>query len=566
MRGTTVVFDGDLYNGLEIAQQLSINPQPTATLIALAYERWGVDVVHRLRGLYALVLHDTGRQTTLGVRDPLGAFPLFYAEANGSVLLSASIDALRNEPGVSRAFNRAALADHLSHRWPDQQETFFESIRRVPPGYMLTATPSSTRVARYWDPVPLDRPIEWLPDEEVQPRFDAAFEKAVCRTLDAGPTGIFLSGGLDSISVAAMATDGARRTNRPSPLALSLGFSGDVGEEKEQKGVAAKLGLQQEFVDFYDAAPAHGLLAAALECTVQQPSPLLNTWMPAYSSLARRGVVRGVRAILSGAGGDEWLSASPFIGADMLRSGNAVGLARLIGAWRRSYNLTLGYSAQILLWSFGARPLASAAMNAIAPGAWRVSRVNRGIAGTRPWVAGDAALRRELDERVAQYLPNPNPPGGFYLHDVRASLEHPLTVLELEEIFEHGRRLDVRFLHPYWDADVVDTMYRTRPLHLFTGGRAKSVVRRTMANRFPGLGLEHQKKRSGTGFYARVLDREIPALWARHRAIPALKDLGIVDGTKAIAMADRSVESKTGTGLVSIWDLMNLDVWVQAHH
>lgn len=563
----SVLFDGTLYNATDLATELRLGPEASpARITAEAYAAWGAAFVDHVRGTFSIVVHDGADGRTLAVRDPLGACPLFYAEADGGVLVSSAIEALRDQPGVGRAVNRAALADHLCHRWPDHHETFFADIRRVPPGYMLLAQGGKVRVTRYWEPTPLDRPIEWVAESEAQRQFGNAFERAVGKTLDRGRVGIFLSGGLDSISVAAMAADLAAKRGVPLPVALSLGFPGDSDEEREQRGVAARLGLELDFVPFDEAAPSSSLLSSALELTQLQAAPLLNTWMPAYTELARRGKHRGVDVITSGAGGDEWLAVSPYLAADMMRRADVRGLAQLLRGWKRSYRMSAPSVARCLLWRFGARPLMAAAVGAVAPRWWRANRTKRGLQGTRPWVAPDRALAAELDERVELALAPSNPPGGFYLHDVRHSLEHPLTVLELEEMFEMGRRLDVRFQHPYWDADVVDILYRTPPMVLFADGRSKSVVRQTMAQRFPGLGLERQKKRSGTRFYSSVLDREIPGLWAREaRDLGPVADLGIVDANAARRVAEESIARKSGTGLVSIWDLMNVNAWIRAH-
>jgi asparagine synthetase B (glutamine-hydrolysing) len=385
------------------------------------------------------------------------------------------------------------------------------------------------------------------------------------RAFGQGPSGIFLSGGLDSISVAAMAADVARRDDRPLPLALSLGFPGNANEELEQRGVANALGLDQEFVPFDDASPPGQLLTAALSITRTRPAPLLNTWMPAYAELSLRGKRRGVHAILSGAGGDEWLAVTPLLAADLIKARDVKGLAQLTRGWRRSYDMSYVNVARCLLWTFGIRPLAGSVLARLAPRAMEENRVSRGVRSTFEWVAPQAPLRGELEARVRQWLPSAVPSRGFYQEDVRRTLEHPLTSLELEEIFEMGRWLGVRYLHPYWDAEVVDILYRTPPLLLFAGGRAKGVVRATMARRFPGLGLDRQKKRAGTAYFSSVLDREIPDLWRRNGDLSAMADLGIVEPRAAAAMAKDTLASKPGIGFTRIWDLMNVESWIRAH-
>ena len=194
-----------------------------AELVLRAYERGGEAALSRLRGSFAVVVIDCGRDIAIVLRDPLGSHPLFFTEANSCTFFAASPLRLLDQPGVSRALNRAALADHLCERWPDRQETFFAAVRRVPPGWRAVVSGQRLRLERYWHPVPMDRPIQWLSADETE-RFDEVFDRAVERCLRTGPTGIFLSGGLDSISVAAVATDRARRMGRKPPLALSLVF------------------------------------------------------------------------------------------------------------------------------------------------------------------------------------------------------------------------------------------------------------------------------------------------------------------------------------------------------
>src|SRR4029453_1027880 len=132
-------------------------------------------------------------------------------------------EAVFSKTQTPRTFNRAALADHLCYRWPDPQETFYESVRRVPAGSCVTIACGRVSVARYWNPIPDDRPMDWLDASEVD-QFGDLLNQAVDRCLSTGPAGIFLSGGLDSISVAAVASDRARHLAQPAPVALSLGF------------------------------------------------------------------------------------------------------------------------------------------------------------------------------------------------------------------------------------------------------------------------------------------------------------------------------------------------------
>lgn len=561
-----VLFDGVLHNHAELLTSLRLPVGSTsARLVLEAYTRWGVEFTRHVKGIFALVISDTRERRLVAVRDPLGAYPLFYAnDSAGRLLLSTSITSLAAHPGVDRSVNREALADHLAHRWPDAGETFFKAIRRVPAGSRLLSTTAGTRVEIYWDPAPHGEPVKWITEEELE-SFDDRLTGAVERATSQGRSGIFLSGGLDSIAVAALATDITRRSNRPSPIALSMGFPHKEGnEEPVQRGIAESLGIEQEFMRFHDAAPAGGLLSAVLDHTRDSPAPILNTWNPAYVNLALRGKRRGVEVILSGAGGDEWLTVSPMLTADMLLAGDVTGLSKFLRTWQRSYQMTPMGVFRSTFMTYGLRPVVGLALHRVAPKAWHTNRVRRLLSKTPSWIAPDPALRNELDRRAEASMTSAAPPQGFYFQDVRAGLRHPLASLELEEIFEMGRRLDVRFLHPYWDADIVDMLYRTPPLLLSKNGRAKGLIREPMARRFPMLGLDRQKKLAGTPFFKSILRAEVPKLWRSAGGVPALVDLGIVDVHQVKTVVEAGLTDTTREGLCRIWELLNLETWVQA--
>src|SRR5262249_6332223 len=151
-------------------------------------------ILSRLRGSFVVAIVDRARGVAIVTRDPLGSHPLFYSEAGSSVSFATTPWPLLRLPGVSRALNRVALADHLCSRWPDPHETFFSAVRRLPSSWRAIVSGRRLRVERYWDPVPEGRPVEWLTAQETA-RFDEIFNRAVDRCLGNGPTGIFLSGG-----------------------------------------------------------------------------------------------------------------------------------------------------------------------------------------------------------------------------------------------------------------------------------------------------------------------------------------------------------------------------------
>jgi asparagine synthase (glutamine-hydrolysing) len=531
-------------------------------LVLQAYERGGEGALSRLRGSFVVAIIDRARDMAIVARDPLGTHPLFYAEANSSVFFAASPQTLVDQPSVSRALNRAALADHLCYRWADRGETFFAAVRRVPPGWRATLSGGRLHLERYWDPTPKEWPIQWLTAEETD-CFGEVLDRAVDRCLRNGPTGIFLSGGLDSISVAAVASDRAQRIGQKLPVALSLGFPDPGCDERlRQAAVARGLGLRQHLLDFYEALGSRPPLEQSLEVNRGLAAPLLNSWWPAYLVLAKRGRLDGVETILTGHGGDEWLTVTPLLSADLIRRGAFAELARFFGTLWRSYppSLTL---ARNVLWKCGLRPLAGLALHRLMPEAHKASRLKRVLAGDPIWVAPDRQLRAEQRHRAEGALAPPDPPAGFYLRDGPTAIDNTLASWDQEERYEMGKQSGVRFLHPLSDPDLVEMLYRTPPRVLNDGGRSKGLIRQALARRFPGLGLERQRKVVSTPFFQSLLLREASTLADAAGDFPALSALGIVDGRR---MRTEVVERFKQGGKESnrVWEAINLEMWVQA--
>jgi len=318
-----VIFDGVLYDKAELRRELDRagHDDTDPSLVLEAYRRWGERVVEHLNGTFALVVRDRERDLLLCARDRLGIYPLFWATGADSILVSPSFELLARDPRVSKELNRVALADHLCLRWQDKEETLRQAIHRVPPGHVLRMKGPHHSAARYWDPTP-NGPGDWVTEDELE-GFDDLFTRAIDRCLALGPAGIYLSGGLDSVSVAAVARDRSRLSGMPSPWGLSLAFPDpECAEEEVQRAVASQLGLPQVMVGLHGSVAPDGLIRNALKLAQSWPFPLLNYWLPAYHHIGREGKANGCEVILSGTGGDEWLCVSPYYAANLIRRGD----------------------------------------------------------------------------------------------------------------------------------------------------------------------------------------------------------------------------------------------------
>lgn len=554
---STIVFGGQLYGPRD-------QGGTEAEQVRQTYERFRESFVNQLNGVFATAVFDRADETFYLARDPLGVQPVFYAEQDGRLLAASSPEALFRQ-GVSPALSRIALADHICHRWPDPGETYFESVRRLPPGHVLVDRPSARTVRRYWNPAPPDRAVTWVEEHELE-RFDALMDQAVGRALELGPIGIFLSGGLDSVSVAAVAADRSRRSERPDPVALSLAFPDvESNEETVQRGVAASLGLEQVLLPFDEAVGEGGILAAALKLSSTWPAPLFNIWYPAYYRLALTGAERGCRVIVTGAGGDEWLGVSPFLAADLMRRLDIRGLRELWTMMHRSYRLSRSATLKSVVWRFGAKPIVAGLAERIAPWAISSYRYREAREGTPAWVAPDPALRKRVLARAAATARTPRGAGSFYLREGQISLDHALVSMEMEEVFESSRRTGLPVRMPFWDPDLVDFLYRTPPAMLNEGGRSKGLVRQMLARRFPELGFDSHKKVLATNYFTNLITKEGPSAWEKMGGATALEAAGVIEREHLDSWIKEVFAGNRLRETARVWNLMSLEVWIRGH-
>jgi asparagine synthase (glutamine-hydrolysing) len=205
-----VVFNGEIYNFRALRAELEAKGHRFATrsdteVIVHLYEEHGDDLVHLLRGMFAFALWDGRRERLLLARDRLGVKPLYYAlPESGEIGLAfaSELKSLLHVPGVSRALDLESLAAYLAYLYVPHPRTAVAGARRLPPGHLLVAEAGRIEVRRYWS---LDPDAEADPDPERL--WQLVSEAVELRLVADVPLGSFLSGGIDSSSIVAAATE-----------------------------------------------------------------------------------------------------------------------------------------------------------------------------------------------------------------------------------------------------------------------------------------------------------------------------------------------------------------------
>ena len=207
-----IVYNGEIYNHADLRAKLQAKGHryrtrtDTETIVHL-YEEYGRDCVKHLHGMFAFVIWDRRKRLLFAARDRLGIKPLYYRWGGSAFIFGSEIKTILAYPEVSPEFNRHALAEYLAFGYITGPVTMFAGIHKLMPGHTLELFEGGQpRIERYWDLTPELDDAPQNRDYYVT-HYRALLEQAVRSHLMSDvPLGMFLSGGLDSSAVAALAT------------------------------------------------------------------------------------------------------------------------------------------------------------------------------------------------------------------------------------------------------------------------------------------------------------------------------------------------------------------------
>ena len=319
-----VVFNGEIYNHLELRKQLSAlgcvfqSDHSDTEVLLHGYRCWGPDFCNRLNGMWAFVLYDRRNGQLFCSRDRFGKKPFFYTLRSGTFLFASELSAIMRHPAAVASVSRKSLQKYFAYGYIPAPHTLYEGVHKLPGGHSLTFDVASQRieVKKYWDFV--IEPFESVPanpEREWGERLVELLSAAVKRRLMGDvPLGFFLSGGLDSSSIVALAT---RHIDRSLIHTFSIGFEeASFDESRYSAEMARHLGTQHH-LDVLSLEKAAALLpeiVAKLDEPMGDPS-LLPTYLLCKHTREK------VTVALGGDGADEL-----FAGYDPFRALRAAEL------------------------------------------------------------------------------------------------------------------------------------------------------------------------------------------------------------------------------------------------
>jgi len=299
-----IVANAEIYNYIELRDGLApenFTTRSDCELPLRLYPTLGADIARKLRGMYAIALHDRREDILLLARDPFGIKPLYYVEKPTGLAFASEPKALI-AGGFAAAADLAprAQSELLGMQFTTGRDSIYRDIKRVLPGETILARAGRVVERRMLASLPLEPPVKVQSVDEALNQLDAALMDSVTVHQRADvPYGMFLSGGIDSSALlAAMAW-----LNDKPVLTFTAGFSGnDVHDERDHsRAVARAAGAEHVEVEFDEQDFLESLpkVAAALDDPVADYATL-----PTYK-LGQSAAAAGLKVVLCGEGGDE---------------------------------------------------------------------------------------------------------------------------------------------------------------------------------------------------------------------------------------------------------------------
>jgi asparagine synthase (glutamine-hydrolysing) len=278
---------------------------PDAELILRAYHVWGENCVEHLLGDFSFGIWDGPRQRLFCARDQMGVKCFYYAQVGSCVIFSNTLDCIRQHPAVSDRLNDLAIADILLFEMNlDQATTSFADIQRLPPAHKAVWSSSGVRQSRYWS-APIEDPVFYRRATDYTDRFLELMKQAVGDRMRTSRVGIFMSGGIDSPAIAAVAKKLSQKYSPPIQLRAFTKTIAHQPQESYFAGMVAEhLGIQIEYLD-WEKHSAHSDWEQQQFCT-SEPVNNINSLPIRPTRWEQFG--SGIRVFLQGEGPDNALS------------------------------------------------------------------------------------------------------------------------------------------------------------------------------------------------------------------------------------------------------------------
>lgn len=358
-----VNFNGEIYNFKEIRKELEekgyhFNSWSDTEVILKGYHCWGLDVLNKFIGMFAIALFDRQNEKVILIRDRAGVKPLYYYWKNDILIFGSEMKAFYQHQAFEKNIDVNSLALFLQYSYIPSSYSIFKNTNKLLPGHILIIDlkTKEQQIQKYWDVFEhYNKPKLKISDEDAIEQTDKLLKNAYeYRMVADVPVGIFLSGGYDSSSVAALLQTG--RTEKLKTFTIGFHES-NFNEAQEAKKIAEYLGT--DHTEWYITAREAADVLHQLPDIYDEPFAD-NSTVPTVlvSKLAKQQV----KVALSADGGDEIFggynkfnlaekyTTLPQLLQDVLSGGMSLINPNYIPYFNRQYNFTTRYEKMKLIW------------------------------------------------------------------------------------------------------------------------------------------------------------------------------------------------------------------------
>jgi asparagine synthase (glutamine-hydrolysing) len=294
-----ITFNGEIYNYREIRESLiergrAFHTKSDTEVVLEAFAEWGAECLTRFRGMFAFAIWDTQLRRVFAARDLFGEKPLYFAMANGTLLIGSELKAIIASGLISPRVDLSAVDAFLALGYVPPDRSVYRNISTLPPAHFIEWDGNNTRITPYWSVRLQPRSVSI---EDAAQELRSLLQQAVRRQMVGDvPVGAFLSGGLDSSTVVAM----MQNLSTIPIKTFSVGFGKTINELPFARAVARRFDTEHFEIDldFPDIPSALKRMAEVYDEPFADSSHI-PTYM--ISEFARRHV----KVALSGDGGDE---------------------------------------------------------------------------------------------------------------------------------------------------------------------------------------------------------------------------------------------------------------------
>jgi asparagine synthase (glutamine-hydrolysing) len=549
-----LVYNGEIYNHAEVRAELEQigghvfrTDHSDTEMLVHAFEQWGIDCLHRMRGMFAFALWDSRAGELWLARDRIGIKPLYYTVHHERLVFASEIKALLLDPQQGREVDEESLYHYLSFLCVPAPRTLFRGIRKLEPGCWLRVSRDGTiREARWWDAWQDVDPLTDISEEEIAQRvLDELRTSVQLRKVSDVPVGVFLSGGVDSSTNAALFSEGETTPVKTFSIGYDEDYASYPSELPWARRMAAEVGAE-----YHERILSLDDLLAFLPAMVRlQDEPVADpVCFPLYyvSELARR---EGVTVAQAGEGADElffgypsWRTLLRLQQADDLPvAGKSLGLAGLRLAGRdagRPYEyLRRGAAGLPIFWGGAEAFMETEKRRLLSP------RLRRELAGLSSWDVL-APIRKQFEETAWE----PSHVNWMTYLDLRLRLPE-LLLMRIDKM-SMGVSLEARV--PFLDHRFVElALSIPTKVKVPRSGELKHVLRRAVRGVIPDELIDRPKQ----GFRVPVEEWLLRELGDRTRTEVAdmCAQTDLLDAREAARLLEKPGREA--------WYLLNLALW-----